>query len=425
VEGSHLTLETLARLLSGRLEHEELLEQVLPHLLALCPVCREKREELRRLQDEVGHWDEAVAAFEWPEAPQLFADLASHPYEDQLRLAEEDDSLHVWGFAQLLLKRTLETVFSDPHGAVQLAHLGLKISLHLGAHYDSNWVLDLQARAFAYLGNALRVLGELRSADEAFLESARRWALSTTGNVLVQAEILHLKSSLRRAQRRLGESLELVDQALALYRQLADSSGIAACLLSKSKVLEETGDFEGAAGLLRAGIPEIDAAGSLKISAYARLNLLVSLTLANRFEEAEKLIPEARARFQESAQPLDLVRLHWTEGLVDSGLGRREAAEGAFREVQKEFAARQMGYDAALVSLDLAIILAEEGRTEDLKRLAAELVPIFAARDVHREALIALFMFQQACEQERLTVELARHLADFLRKERIPQPSGA
>ena len=64
-----------------------------------------------------------------------------------------------------------------------------------------------------------------------------------------------------------------------------------------------------------------------------------------------------------------------------------------------------MGYDAALVSLDLARLYAQEGCVEDLKRLAAELMPVFESRDVHREALVALLMFQKACEEERLTVQ--------------------
>ncbi len=77
-----------------------------------------------------------------------------------------------------------------------------------------------------------------------------------------------------------------------------------------------------------------------------------------------------------------------------------------------------MGYDAALVSLDLALLYTQEGCVEDLKRLASELMPIFESRDVHREALMALLMFQRACEEERLTVDLVRQLAEHLRRER-------
>jgi len=116
--------------------------------------------------------------------------------------------------------------------------------------------------------------------------------------------------------------------------------------------------------------------------------------------------------------PMDLPRLEDRNHLGGEPLQGRGPAEAAFREVQREFLERRMGYDAALVSLDLARLLAAEGCTDDLKRLAAELMPVFESRDVHREAIVALLIFQRACEEERLTVELVQQLAAYLRRER-------
>jgi hypothetical protein len=134
------------------------------------------------------------------------------------------------------------------------------------------------------------------------------------------------------------------------------------------------------------------------------------------------MAPEVRTLCREVGGDVDLVRLRWVEGKIDFGLGRLRNAEVAFREVQEEFLSRRLGYDAALVSLDLALLYATEGRTGDLKRLAAEILPAFEAREVHREAMAALLMFQGACEEERVTVQLARQLADFLQRERRPAP---
>jgi hypothetical protein len=77
-----------------------------------------------------------------------------------------------------------------------------------------------------------------------------------------------------------------------------------------------------------------------------------------------------------------------------------------------------MGYDAALVSLDLAILFAQEHRTEDLKRLAAQILQVFESRDVHREAVATLILFHSACEDERLSADLATQLATVLQRER-------
>jgi tetratricopeptide (TPR) repeat protein len=418
MEHQHLGVETMAKWLSGTLEHDDVLRRVVPHLLERCPVCRERHEEILRLQREVGHWDPEISVMEGGQAPELWSRLADLPYAEQLREVEANEDLHAWGLCQLLLQKSREATFSDPTRGVELANLALRVVRHLGKAYDPSWVMDLRARCFAYLGNARRVLGELRSAEDAFVKAESCLARSTSGNLEVQAEILDLKSSLRRAQRRLSEALDLVDQALSSYREAGETHGIGKALLKKAKILEETGALAEAIDLLHRITAEIDPVHEPQLAAYGRFNLLSCLVWAERFKEAEDLLPEIRTASREAAQPLDLVRLRWIEGLIDLGLGRRGPAEAAFREVQREFLERSMGYDAALVSLDLARLYAQEGCTDDLKRLAAELMPIFESRDVHREAIVTLLMFQRACEEERLTVELVQQFAAYLRRER-------
>lgn len=418
MEDYHLSLESLARWLAGTLEHDEVLQLVVPHFLERCPVCRERRDEIRKLQSEVGHWSEEVAVIEGLLAPELWERLADRPYPEQIREVEADEDLHAWGLCQLILTKSREAVFSNPARAVDLANLALQVVRHLDDAYDPSWILDLRARCFAYLGNARRVLGELRSADDAFAKAESCLARGGTGNRETEAEILDLKSSLRRAQRRFPEALALADRAHALYRESGDSHGVWKTSIKKSKILEEEGDFPGAIDLLQSVSQEIDPDREPRFFLYSKFNLLSCLIAAERFDKAEKLLPEVRTLMGSRAQPVDLVRLHWMEGLIDLNAGRLGPAEAAFRDVQREFLSRGMGYDAALVSLDLARLYAQEGCTDDLKRLASELMPIFESRDVHREAIVALLMFQRACEEERTTVEMIREVAAFLRRER-------
>jgi hypothetical protein len=46
------------------------------------------------------------------------------------------------------------------------------------------------------------------------------------------------------------------------------------------------------------------------------------------------------------------------------------------------------------------------------------MVAAFEAQGVHREALAAVRLFQEAADRERAGVELVRRLADFLRRAR-------
>lgn len=77
-----------------------------------------------------------------------------------------------------------------------------------------------------------------------------------------------------------------------------------------------------------------------------------------------------------------------------------------------------MSYDTALISLELATLYAEQGRTADLKVLAEEMLPIFTSLQIHREALAALAYLRQAMEAERATVELITKVAAYLDRAR-------
>src|SRR6202049_3209007 len=85
MEDRHLSLITLAKLATGRIGVEEIQQLVIPHLVGVCAGCREIHQELQRLKQEVGHWDEMVVVLEGLDAPELWQRLQPLPYEQPLR----------------------------------------------------------------------------------------------------------------------------------------------------------------------------------------------------------------------------------------------------------------------------------------------------------------------------------------------------
>jgi tetratricopeptide (TPR) repeat protein len=417
LKDAHLSLETMAKWLAGDLDPEVLHSQVVPHLLAGCSVCRDRYEEIQRWKQDLGHWDERVAVFEGPEAPALVAELTELPFDEQLGRVADDPRFHTWAVCQVLLRRSLEAAFEEPAQAVNLAELGVFVAQSLGPAYDPSWVLDLQARAEACLGNARRVLGELRSAETAFRRAEAFLAASTTGNQQVLAEILDLKASLRRDQKRPDEALHLLQEAFSLCEEAGDEHALGAVLLKKAKILEERGALAEAVHLLRQATDKIDPGRSERLFVYVRHNLVWTLTTAGYHEEALEMLPKVQELFQRIARPIDFIRLRWAEGRIAAGLGNRGEAEAMFLAVQKDFLRHGMGYDAALVALDLAILYAQERRTAEIKQLSTEIGPVFESREVHREAMAALVLFREACQEERLTVQLASQIAGTLQRE--------
>jgi tetratricopeptide (TPR) repeat protein len=277
MEENHLSLETLAKWLAGRLEHDVVLQRIVPHLVEVCPVCRERYEQIRQLKKEAGHEDEEVGVVEWREAPELLRRLEELPLQDRFRWVEKNESLHTWGLCQLLLQRSREAISEDPGLALSRAELALVVSRHLGDAYDPGWVLDLRARAHAYRGNALRVLSELQGAEAAFREADLCLSLSGTGRGWAMAEVLDLKSSLRQDQRQFTESEALLDSALDLYEEAGDLYGIGKIHLQRAKLYREIGDLERAIDLLRKSMAAIDEAQEPRLSGAARYNLLCCL----------------------------------------------------------------------------------------------------------------------------------------------------
>ncbi len=84
--------------------------------------------------------------------------------------------------------------------------------------------------------------------------------------------------------------------------------------------------------------------------------------------------------------------------------------------MRKELIERDLGFDAALLSLDLANIYARQGRSAEMRRLAEEMLPIFKSRDIHREAIAALLVFQKSAEMERVTLGLIREVSSYLKE---------
>jgi hypothetical protein len=50
--------------------------------------------------------------------------------------------------------------------------------------------------------------------------------------------------------------------------------------------------------------------------------------------------------------------------------------------------------------------------------VAAEILPVFESREVHDEAMASLLLFQQACAEERATLERIQQIASALRRDR-------
>ncbi len=211
---------------------------------------------------------------------------------------------------------------------------------------------------------------------------SKLWKAGTAegADFLPEARLLDLEASLRRAQGRFAEALELLDRALVVDRgELAKR-----LLLNKATVLYGPGRFRrgsrnfairGAARRKRGRAPAYFCA-----SLQPRCEPLVSRSLRRGWA----ILPDLRKLAVEASNELDLVRLRWLEGRIAAGFGHRDEARTTLSRVREEFTSREIAYDVALVSLELSCFYLEEGLTAEVRNLSRQMMWIFRAQGVPR-----------------------------------------
>jgi tetratricopeptide (TPR) repeat protein len=362
------------------------------------------------------------------EACELWAELEPYRFEDQYYLVRTHQRFLAWGFCELLCQESVRLTVVDAAKAVERAELAVLVS---DLMKDDDPVTDrrlyqLRGYAWAHDGNARRVLGDLRSADESFSIADAWWeAGEGLGDCLgYEPMFLELKASMRIAQRRFPEAFALLDRMFAIHTlgdrpEHRDAHLAGRALVKKALALAEMNEPERSIELLEQAEPMLDLQRDPRLVLCLRHNLLWDLTTVERYAEAGSRLPSVEALCRELGNPLDLIRLRWAEGRIAAGQGHTEEAIQLLRGLRQEFVAREMAFDAALITLELTELYARQGSTAEVKELSVEMASIFRAQDVPREALAALLFFQKAAERERATAELAREIATFLQQLRV------
>jgi tetratricopeptide (TPR) repeat protein len=330
-------------------------------------------------------------------------------------LVERRPEIHGWALVERLCEESARTAGNDPPRALELARLALRVAEL--APEDEGWRCRPQGFGQAFVGNALRVGEEqdLVAAEAAFAAAWRLWragGAAAAQGPLAEWRLLDLEASLRRDLRQFDEALELLRRALAA----APAEAAGRILLKRSATLEQAGQLEAALAALEAATPLVDAGGERRERMGIRFNRVATLCQLGRFAEAEAALPELRSLIEGGST--DALRCLWLSGRVAAGRGRRAEARRAFSRAERQFARRRLAYDTALVALDLAALLLEDGEPARVAKLAEAMVWIFASRRVHREALAALRLFVAAARAGSATAELARRVLAFLERAR-------
>lgn len=427
----HITPELLAAVEKGELPARLLTEAGWSHLMELCPACR---DGFRRWQKE-RHSSTASYEATFQVLPFLIERhagdgagkqaQAEKDFRELLRLAPEvrlarirraNERFRGVLLAELLLAEAKQQMPANTTYQYELAQAAEAVLLRSPAALGSD---DAEARAAAYRANALRASGRLAEAEERFRHARNLIRQDRVTDPLVYAEVDWLQGILRKDQRRLAEAEELLTRSAAIYRMRGASTEAARPLLTLGAMYYyQRQDLSRAIATTESALDPLSAENEPRLFLCGRHNLALFLVEAGEHGAAAEMILADEPLYQQFADLWTQLRKIWLLGKIAFGAARFEEAEQAFLAVRGGFLLQGIGYDTAMVSLDLALVYLEQGRPAEVRRLAHEMHALFQAEDIHLEAQAALLLFDKAAREETTTVALVEELVDYLKRAR-------
>jgi tetratricopeptide (TPR) repeat protein len=382
---------------------------IVAHLLQGCQPCAERLRQLAGYAP-VGEasYDRALDRFEeelrktqagpWLDdqaADSLLAELDRLPLLQQEILARNSTRCRSPALCDLLLARSFALRYGDLRRCLQYARLAVLIARRLDdTDAPAPIPAELCIRGFAQLSNAFRISGDLDAANQA-LDSALCLLAENRISPRVEAMVAEHRGSLRSYQRRFAEAVAAYRRALFLYRDLAEPAVVARALIGQAIATVYSGDPEAALKLIWEALPKIGS-GNPRLTLTA-CHTLVSCELdAGLLEQAMLHWIEIRPLYEKHGDALMRVRESWLEGRLLIAQGLSAVGLRLLETAHRQYLDRDLRYDAAVITLDMAPCYLKLGRQHDVRRLMQQVVPVFQSLGVNRDLLAALTYLERS-----------------------------
>ena len=432
----HVSEKLLGRFLRSEASREES-QQVVRHLLSECSRCSEMAH---LVISEVGLWSSRKAS--WEEAyEEVFQRALVFATEEEQRLAlerlrgweqwsflepltpqariavvESGKSFHTWGLYDRLLEASRWYMRKEPDEAVDIVRLAITVAERLdpAAVLGEKRAADLLANAWAALGNVKRIASDFEGARSAF-NQAWRFVAEGTGDPLEAAHLIGLEASYIKDIGEFETAESALEEALEIYRKAGDFRQQGRILLKMGDVIGYANPEKGLAHIRKA-LPLIDTARDPRLELCARHDLAWFLMESGRSEEALAILDRARPLYKQFQDDFTQLRLHWLEGKIAANLGDLAGAESILGQLWEEFRVRDLNQEVVLVSIDLAEVLTWKGEIARAAELAGQCFSIMKSWGLHRDALAAWLVLQQALVQGQGIGDIFQRIEIYYRR---------
>ena len=422
----HLTRNELERFRVNRSGPVEK-RKVMAHLLAGCVPCRTNAREMffprkldytrafERLESVFRDAETGIQA-ERRRGEELWRLLEPLDATQRLLWVKNDPRLHIWGLYNHLLNEARKVLRQDRGAALGLFHLAWMIAQKLNPEvYGDTRVRDFQGSAAALLGNAKRIYGDLRGAEED-LDRAEELLDLGTGDLLERAYLLAARATLKSDLGYFEDASTLFREAVSCANQMGDRHLEATYLIAWSS---STGwvDPERALALAERAGAKLEPAADPHLQLGVRHLQAGWKSELGRTEEARGLLEENRSLYASFPDPVTQGRLLRLEGLLARNEERLEEAEQKFRDLVALYEQHDFDFDLALAGVELSQVLSLRGKVAEAGTILRGLYPFLESRKLHNDILTSWLVLQEALQREAVQTQMFRDLAMTLRRK--------
>lgn len=355
-----------------------------------------------------------VTKLERLHAPALADRLERHPGSRSKLLIDHRAEFQTWGLCEELLDRTRKAIFSgDPRRAVRIARLGVWVAERLDDDlYGGGLAMDLRARSWGALGNALRCASRFEAAAEAF-RTAEALLEEGSGDPLEQANLFSLRASLAFWLGDLDAALAAIERAEAIYSELDEETLLGKILVQKAYAAGYREPELGVRFARRAErLIDPEADGHLFLS--ARNTHIFWLVESGQPDRARMLLDASRSLYRRHEDPWFRLRRAGLEARLLFASGKLREAEAGYQAVLSEQTEQRLHLEALVTALELAACRLALGDATGAAEIAAAMAPHLRECGAHSHAREAWALFRHSLQVHRASQELIQEVKTYL-----------
>jgi tetratricopeptide (TPR) repeat protein len=341
-------------------------------------------------------------------AEELWARLEPLSPDQRSLVVRNQPRYHFRALADRLSDEARQRVHEAPAEAVAIARLAVEIAGRLDpAGSGQDVVCEPQVAAYGALGNALRIVGDLRGAREALDRAAE--LLEMTSDPLVRVDALALRAVLENELGRVERASAMLASAARQARGIRDTELEARLLITRASYIGELDPPKGLQ-LVERGLDLVDGSKS-RLELIGRHIRAFLVNEMGRTREAKRLYIQCLPLYLAFAGPVTEARRLHLEGKIARAEGDvRRAVEclGRRAEILAELKA---GVELALATLDWAEMLQLDGRPEEAAVAVTGFLPVLQDWNVPSDILRAWRILGDTLRGQRMVEDAFRRAA--------------